>query len=997
LIGTTLGHYRITAKLGHGGMGEVYRAEDSRLKRDVALKVLPGDLAGSQERLARFQREAEVVAGLNHPNIVTLHSVEEDQGVHFLTMELVDGKSLDELMQSAGMTLERIFELAIPIADALSSAHEKGIVHRDLKPANIMVNVEGRVKVLDFGLAKLAEQSDAPEGSGEEATQALTQEGKVLGTVPYMSPEQVQGREVDARSDIFSFGVILYELATGARPFAGDTSADLISAILRDKPSSVTELKGDLPHHLGRIVGHCLEKDLKRRYQTALDVRNELEILRREIDAGIVHTQSESSAVAPTSAARPKWLVPAAAVGGALVLGTLGWSLLSSGGDSAAPEAASVAPESSTVASTPDQKSLAVLYFDNLSGDEDLDWLRSGLAEMLVTDLSQSPDLRVLPTNRLNEILSGMKQLDQRIESFEVIREVAEKADASTVVTGSFAKMGETIRISIKIQDAASGEILVAHNVDALAQEELFSRVDDLSRNIRQSIELPEAPQGGADRNLAEVTTSSVEAYRLFIEADALHYEAKEEEASELFRAATEADPEFAMAWAKLAMTLGNSGRGQESDEAREQAMAHLDRLTEPERGYVEQAYYRSKLATHARAIETAEATLATYPHLIPIRHNLALSYSGHWMYEKALEHLEEAFRQGHRFYAGYTMRATLAMKLGDPVKAERILRDKIREEPEGHRYHYALSNVLFDVGRMEEAREALDSAIAIRPVFFAPFNQFQQAVVRQDWEGAAEAIEAVRQIGLPWVAESALGLEETLALYHGRSAEALAYLEESLATPQEGPPDGGRDLGASFSMVQYEQFDRALEFARQAQRNSAGDWPEYVGPVPEILALENLGQSRRADLRLEEFEQSLKELPGVYKQWMLATATGELALIRSQWDAAIIELKKAATLANIYDPEGPSTRFSLGRALFEAGRLDQAAQRFEQVIGATRSRVYDPIAFVRSYDYLGRIHQSQGNREKAHEYFQTFLNYWGDGDMDRDRIEAARAFVSGS
>ncbi len=259
MIGTTLGHYKVTSKLGHGGMGEVYRAEDSKLKREVALKIQGSDLSSDPEALARFQREAESVAALNHPNIVTLFSVEEDSGTHFLTMELVEGKGLDQLIPPGGMALDRVFEFAIPLAAALSAAHEKGIVHRDLKPANLMVTDEGQVKVLDFGLAKLLDDAHEPEGASDDRTEALTEVGKVMGTVPYMSPEQVQGRELDRRSDIFSMGVILHEMITGSRPFGGESSADLISSILRDVPESVTDLKVELPHHLGRIVRHCLE------------------------------------------------------------------------------------------------------------------------------------------------------------------------------------------------------------------------------------------------------------------------------------------------------------------------------------------------------------------------------------------------------------------------------------------------------------------------------------------------------------------------------------------------------------------------------------------------------------------------------------------------------------------------------------------------------------------------------------------------------------------
>ena len=250
MIGETLSHYKILDKLGAGGMGEVYLAEDTTLKRQIALKVLPADLSSSQERLERFQREAETLATLDHPNIVTVFTVERDEDVHFLTMQLVEGKRLSDLIPKGGMPLERIFEIAIPLADALAAAHERGIIHRDLKPANIMVTAEGRVKVLDFGLAKLRQGAEAPIDT-QLPTEPLTQEGRIMGTMPYMSPEQLEGKDIDSRSDIFSLGVVLYEMALGERPFKGDTAASLIMSTGRDTPPQVDTLREELPAPLG--------------------------------------------------------------------------------------------------------------------------------------------------------------------------------------------------------------------------------------------------------------------------------------------------------------------------------------------------------------------------------------------------------------------------------------------------------------------------------------------------------------------------------------------------------------------------------------------------------------------------------------------------------------------------------------------------------------------------------------------------------------------------
>src|SRR5271166_5701022 len=295
--GTHLGPYEIQSPLGAGGMGEVYRATDMKLGRDVALKVLPAEMAHDPERLARFRREAKSLAQLDHPNIVTIYSVEESEGVHFLTMQLVEGQPLDRLICAGGLPLEQIVEIASALGDALAAAHEKGIVHRDLKPANVMVSNEGRVRVLDFGLAKDVRGSNLGDATVTSASR--TEVGVVMGTPAYMSPEQTSGRPLDHRTDIFSMGVMLHEMATGRRPFEGTSSAELVSAILRDTPPAITDARPDLPSDLARIVRRCLEKDPRHRLQTARDVSNEFRDLSRQTSEKSTAAKTSVSGVAP--------------------------------------------------------------------------------------------------------------------------------------------------------------------------------------------------------------------------------------------------------------------------------------------------------------------------------------------------------------------------------------------------------------------------------------------------------------------------------------------------------------------------------------------------------------------------------------------------------------------------------------------------------------------------------------------------------------------------
>lgn len=330
MVPATLGHYHIVRSIGAGGMGEVFLADDTRLGRSVALKVLSRSLAGDPERRGRFEREARAVAALNHPNIITIHSVEEQDGLLFLTMELVEGKTLSELIPPHGLPVDQLLQVAIPLTDAVGTAHQRGITHRDLKPANVMVTDEGRVKVLDFGLAKVREESPI-DGLTPTITKApLTGEGRIMGTVAYMSPEQAQGKPVDARSDVFSLDVVLFEMATGEKPFKGDTNMSMLSAIIKDTPTSVSDLRQDLPREFARVLKRCLAKDPEDRYQTAKDLRNELRQVKEDIDTGSIgrddaRSLASQTAVSSSPVARPRNVVPLLLSAVAMLILAAGW------------------------------------------------------------------------------------------------------------------------------------------------------------------------------------------------------------------------------------------------------------------------------------------------------------------------------------------------------------------------------------------------------------------------------------------------------------------------------------------------------------------------------------------------------------------------------------------------------------------------------------------------------------------------------------------------
>ena len=424
--GTRLGSYEILSAIGAGGMGHVYKARDHRLARAVALKMLPADMSRDPERLARFQREARAVAALNHPHIVTIYSVEEADGIHFLTMELVEGQSLDRLIPARGLPLDRILTTAIALAEALTAAHEKGIVHRDLKPANVMISTEGRLKVLDFGLAKEMRAADPADATVTAA--GRTQAGVVMGTPAYMSPEQITGRDVDLRTDIFSLGILLYETASGRRPFEGSTSIELASAILRDTPSPLGDLRSDLPADLARLIERCLEKDPRRRVQTASEVWREL----REIGRS-------PTPLAGAGSARP------------------------------------IAIDTERAARADEGFWIAVLPFKCAGHDADLAALSEGLSEEIVTGLSRFPYLRVIARG------STLRYSNTSGD----IRAIGKELGARYVMEGSVRQAGSTVRLAVQLVDATTGAHLWAERYDREFQaDRIFTLQDELIPRI---------------------------------------------------------------------------------------------------------------------------------------------------------------------------------------------------------------------------------------------------------------------------------------------------------------------------------------------------------------------------------------------------------------------------------------------------------------------------------------------------------------------------------
>jgi serine/threonine protein kinase/tetratricopeptide (TPR) repeat protein len=782
LIGQNLSHYRITAEIGAGGMGEVYRAEDTKLEREVALKVLPEEMASATDRLDRFRREAKTVAALNHPNIVTIFSVEEENGVHFLTMELVEGKTLDALLPSDGFSLDRFYDLAIPIADALASAHGRGIVHRDLKPANIMVTAEGnRVKVLDFGLAKLLE-SEVADGTTQLPTEALTQLGLVVGTPHYMSPEQAKGEVVDRRSDIFSLGVMLFEMATGQRPFQGASSVELLSSVLKDTPPLLTAIKPELPRHLGRVVGRCLEKAPIDRFQTARDVHNELRALRKETSSGPTHPPSSDSVLRRSQPEAPG--VPRPALG-RLPLGLLTLVVLvlvvflvlrfRPSGEEPVSRPAEIAK-------------LAVLPLDDLSSARDQDWFAAGVHEALLAALQQVDGLRV--TSRT----SAMRYQN----TDKLLPEIARELGVQWLVEGSVARVGDRIRINVQLVDGEDDLQVWSRQYERDVRDVLALQ-NQLARTIAIEIHVALTPE--EEERLAEAPRVDPETYRQYV-LGLQHFDRVTPsdflESIESFEQAIASDPDFAPAHAALAIAYGIA---------------------------VEYSWI-SRAEAAPLAERAAEAALRLDPGSGDAHHALAsVQFHVHRDFpvaEQSYRHALELSSSAHIFF-GY---GWLLSQMGRHEEAVEALERAVELDPRSPLMHGDLGWWLYGARRFDRAIDEAEIAIDLDPEQPEPYWLLAAAHSQKgQFDIALDAFSRYEELygeAVPWFR----GYLYALAGQRDEAMSALEQLEQRV--------EGGQSPRIELAQIYLGLGDdeRTIEVLEQA--NEAGVsfqpylWPEY-------------------------------------------------------------------------------------------------------------------------------------------------------------------------